>query len=737
MPNQTIEDPRVAIVGRLGSLQAEINSCPSPRQEYDAKRDLIQKNLDDLFESGDAKANRQEIGKCYYDLKTLEDDFAANADELEADFQQRTEEMTVDLLNEIHQLVGSRITERALKKRDDGITRYEHFSSPERLGSATSHSHSTKSRSLDAASVASSGAVSGHVVDSVHDYHEYESFSHEESLTPRREFTGARQASKLKPPFNSRQTVTFSDVYDEGNAIYKHVIVEHPKASNKWYIMVCEKHDMCFNTGNAILGACRHLLGKSHDISANHDEVVRLLGIRVTGCSQELADRNNKSVKEFVDSTTHPRKPNLNKRSLTDGFDSEGEEAELINDANAVDKIKRQRVHRSDEAIADPIVGPVYSVYWTGDRRWYGGVVLSIKERLQPDMLTLYDTGLLDDQRPDCYMYDAQSRICAWSPGYEDGGALVLDRLFPILFFDRDKFPVNCQSAWIPSRDIRLFRYTKDLPYRRSIEEYIKPRQNSHPAKLDVNFASQVTQIQSETLPGQIFHTQPETAPIEELRPRSEPEASKPRPVERVETAPPRLQFESRTGEVGAAAPSQPTPHDRPRKTASEQPPTPELNDLKVPAVQPKESTKYSFMPPVAYMGGLGETSGTRPDSRVDSMPPLSRSDSLPTPAKKDTTLLNPARPGFDQRLPLNTHAHVSATEPVAAYKPIPIPRVVSYQPGHPLSATTNPSGNPRQSPQQSPRVTSPSKVAHASGERRPGSGSTFTPHNGVRKMSS
>ncbi|KAI1802101.1 hypothetical protein F4811DRAFT_531098 [Daldinia bambusicola] len=66
---------------------------------------------------------------------------------------------------------------------------------------------------------------------------------------------------------------------------------------------------------------------------------------------------------------------------------------------------------------------------------------------------TLEATGLLNKSAlpPNCYLYES-NKIVGWAPGYEDGGAKLDSRKFPVMFFDEFQ-----TVAWLPVRYLTKF----------------------------------------------------------------------------------------------------------------------------------------------------------------------------------------------------------------------------------------------------------------------------------------
>ncbi|KAK3933957.1 hypothetical protein QBC46DRAFT_274770, partial [Diplogelasinospora grovesii] len=64
-------------------------------------------------------------------------------------------------------------------------------------------------------------------------------------------------------PFGQR-TISFDEVYQNGNAQYKHMIIEHPLRSGDFYILKCDEHSVHFNE-NPLAGVANHLYSSQHE----------------------------------------------------------------------------------------------------------------------------------------------------------------------------------------------------------------------------------------------------------------------------------------------------------------------------------------------------------------------------------------------------------------------------------------------------------------------------------------
>jgi hypothetical protein len=82
--------------------------------------------------------------------------------------------------------------------------------------------------------------------------------------------------------------------YENGNAAVKHLIIEFPKHSRKWYIVFCEQHNKPFYGESPLTGACRNLSSKAQNESGVFETVIKTIGISILNCNAELAAKKIK-----------------------------------------------------------------------------------------------------------------------------------------------------------------------------------------------------------------------------------------------------------------------------------------------------------------------------------------------------------------------------------------------------------------------------------------------------------
>jgi len=253
------------------------------------------------------------------------------------------------------------------------------------------------------------------------------------------------------PPRSSRmpldipRSIRFDEVYQNGQADYKHAIFKYPPSGPgaKWYIVKCEvdDHIVHFGSANSALhGAAKHLSGAYHKMSKTHEGAMKQLAWEVLGCTQELADKNNAVLERAMANGYVPKNTIHKKYTPASGLPP-------VDPASP----KKPEAKRSDGIlpgvpITRPEIGGLYYAHWPDDGKFY------LVQVLGWDKASLRGLGLLaDNMRPLCYVIDSKNQsIRGWAEGYEDDGPMEEDREFPVLFFQRpyDVSLILCITIW-------------------------------------------------------------------------------------------------------------------------------------------------------------------------------------------------------------------------------------------------------------------------------------------------
>ncbi|KAK3349600.1 hypothetical protein B0T25DRAFT_519784 [Lasiosphaeria hispida] len=296
------------------------------------------------------------------------------------------------------------------------------------------------------------------------------------------ESSGIEQSSAQR---STRKTISFDEVYNGGNAKYKHMIVEHPPNSGDYFILKCDEHGVHFNT-NPLAGAAKHVHSAQHgNLSKERAQAVELLGHLVFDCDSELARKNNDWVTEsFKAGYVAMNQNNWSKAErLSLGLSAEpakGPKAPVQHPAGKgssrdAPSSSASTPYKRFTGITNPIPGNLYLGYWTEENRNYPIIVLPWGALQNAGMAgSLSDTGLLA-RAPKCYTIDpATGEISGWAKGYEDGGKRVKEREFPIKYFD-----VAGSVGWMKAAELSQFDFDPpnkaDIPgFQSAVEQYAR-----------------------------------------------------------------------------------------------------------------------------------------------------------------------------------------------------------------------------------------------------------------------
>ncbi|KAG6353431.1 hypothetical protein INS49_005612 [Diaporthe citri] len=267
----------------------------------------------------------------------------------------------------------------------------------------------------------------------------------------------------------------FDEVYQEGHAETKHIIVEHPKGTDQWYIIRCQHCPRDFKD-TPLRTAGSHLHSSEHGYQprdATH--IVENFGIAVLDCNKELAEKNNAVARR--------------------AFRRQEKEGPRPPDDTAASGSRHGR--RGGGDIVSPTPGQIYLGYWVKAKRSWPVLLLptaNLEDVGVPE--TLESLGLLE-KLPPCYRCDTTTSTLEWEEGFEDGGAKVAQRWFPVMFFDDGmKFPSESEVAWLAAKDLDVLDIestaASDIPHIRSVRAYLRARAQTSseadpPSEMDVH----------------------------------------------------------------------------------------------------------------------------------------------------------------------------------------------------------------------------------------------------------
>lgn len=252
----------------------------------------------------------------------------------------------------------------------------------------------------------------------------------------------------------------FNDVYQNGNAKHKHTIIEYPKDSGSWYILRCDLH--CHFGRNPLQGAMKHLNGKRHgNLPKDGATAIEKLGIRVRNCDAEKAESNNLVFNRALDAGYQPFRTKPDQLSHPETGEQPGSAPDKASHDHRPTMPRKQGAF---EGFTDPAVGELYRVWYR--RAYYAVLMLPTGSFESVGMVgSIAETGLAA-HIPTCYLSNKQEKkIHGWADDYKNGGSLIRQRKFPVMYLDGLDVPLDGKFgipkgnlfSWVPARDLRPF----------------------------------------------------------------------------------------------------------------------------------------------------------------------------------------------------------------------------------------------------------------------------------------
>lgn len=242
---------------------------------------------------------------------------------------------------------------------------------------------------------------------------------------------------------STQRRIQFDEVYQDGDARYKHLIIEYDA---KWYIIVCEEHNKHFGD-NPLRGAAKHLCSKAHDNDQRtYARAIEKFGIEVLDCDPRRQMINNDAFRVALHEGYQP----LNNPQMP----SRREPAAHVR--------SRDRRNIIDAGISSPVPGDIYLTHVQTTHNLVGVIALPRNcfgdrsfEEVGLEGSSTDGTSLLENV-PDCYRTSPPTgRITGWEKGYEDGGLRAYRRLYPVMYLDSE--PASGRVAWLRATSLRVY----------------------------------------------------------------------------------------------------------------------------------------------------------------------------------------------------------------------------------------------------------------------------------------
>ncbi|KAG7423648.1 hypothetical protein BFJ63_vAg16485 [Fusarium oxysporum f. sp. narcissi] len=149
---------------------------------------------------------------------------------------------------------------------------------------------------------------------------------------------------------------------------------------------------------------------------------------------------------------------------------------------------KRSSTDEDFEGITNPDAGSIYLAFWEKSKDWFAVLLLPMQDLESVGISGSIESLGLAEVLPRCYC-DKQDGF-SWAEGFNDGEPLVMEREFPVMYFDGQDFPAKSAVGWVSARDLRQFdANNKNLlvPHIRSVRKFLKTRAEKRSPEREVD----------------------------------------------------------------------------------------------------------------------------------------------------------------------------------------------------------------------------------------------------------
>ncbi|KAG4258499.1 hypothetical protein FPRO03_03453 [Fusarium proliferatum] len=106
------------------------------------------------------------------------------------------------------------------------------------------------------------------------------------------------------------------------------------------------------------------------------------------------------------------------------------------------------RRKNTSNAVVAPVPNEIYLAYWRMSKNWFAVLVLPLEN---------VEMFGLSEFMPACYDCDKHTGQVGWKQGYENGGPLMADRQFPVMFFEGVPALDRDAVGWVAAKDLQNF----------------------------------------------------------------------------------------------------------------------------------------------------------------------------------------------------------------------------------------------------------------------------------------
>ncbi|KAK2468212.1 hypothetical protein H9L39_19858 [Fusarium oxysporum f. sp. albedinis] len=138
---------------------------------------------------------------------------------------------------------------------------------------------------------------------------------------------------------------------------------------------------------------------------------------------------------------------------------------------------KRSTTDEDFEGITNPDAGSIYLAFWEKSKDWFAVLLLPMQDLESVGISGSIESLGLAEVLPRCYCNKQDG--FPWAEGFNDGEPLVMEREFPVMYFDGQDFPAKSAVGWVSARDLRQFDANNKnslVPHIRSVRKFLKTR---------------------------------------------------------------------------------------------------------------------------------------------------------------------------------------------------------------------------------------------------------------------
>uniref|UniRef100_A0A0D2YFS1 Uncharacterized protein n=1 Tax=Fusarium oxysporum (strain Fo5176) TaxID=660025 RepID=A0A0D2YFS1_FUSOF len=149
---------------------------------------------------------------------------------------------------------------------------------------------------------------------------------------------------------------------------------------------------------------------------------------------------------------------------------------------------KRSTTDEDFEGITNPDAGSIYLAFWEKSKDWFAVLLLPMQDLESVGISGSIESLGLAEVLPRCYCNKQDG--FSWAEGFNDGEPLVMEREFPVMYFDGQDFPAKSAVGWVSARDLRQFDANNKnslVPHIRSVRKFLKTRAEKRSPEREVD----------------------------------------------------------------------------------------------------------------------------------------------------------------------------------------------------------------------------------------------------------